>query len=221
MSTSAPILEVESVRRALRDRWWKRPFDLILGVPLTAVSLPVILVLALIVRLDSPGSGFFRQERIGKDGVPFRMWKLRSMRSGVSDSAHRDAAEAWFTKEAEVYKSLGDSRITKFGRFLRKSNLDELPQLFNVLAGEMSLVGPRPSIAYELEFFRARDFERQRVRPGMTGPWQISDREHMPASEMMALDLRYVATATPARDLAIIWGTVLLVLRTVFARVAR
>jgi exopolysaccharide production protein ExoY len=221
MSTSVPVLQAESAHLALPGIWWKRPFDLVLSVPLTLVSLPLILVLALLVRLDSPGSGFFRQERVGRDGAPFRMWKLRSMRTGVSDSAHRDAAQAWFTKDEEVYKSLGDPRITRFGRFLRHTNLDELPQLFNVLIGEMSLVGPRPAIAYELEFYQARDFERQGVRPGMTGPWQISDRERLAASEMMALDRAYMATASPRRDLQIIWGTGLLVLRTIVQKVAR
>jgi lipopolysaccharide/colanic/teichoic acid biosynthesis glycosyltransferase len=221
MSTSAPILGAERAGAAIGDRWWKRPFDLILGVPLTLLALPVILALALLVRHDSPGGGFFQQERIGRGGVAFRMWKLRSMRTGVSDVPHREAAQAWFTGNQEVYKSLGDPRITRVGRFLRRTNLDELPQLFNVLSGEMSLVGPRPAIAYELEFYDPEHLERLRVRPGMTGPWQISDREHLPASEMMALDLRYLATATPVRDLAIIWETGLLVIRSILARLTR
>jgi lipopolysaccharide/colanic/teichoic acid biosynthesis glycosyltransferase len=187
------------------DRW-TRPFDLILGAVATIALLPLIAFLAAMVRLDSRGPAFFRQERVGRDGVPFRMWKFRSMFHNSDDQRHRAAASAWFAAQPKggAYKTLADPRITRVGRFLRRTSLDEVPQLFNVLAGEMSLVGPRPGIAYELEHYLPWYFERQRVKPGMTGLWQVSGRERVSAEAMMTLDVRYVRERTPWFDLKIL-----------------
>jgi lipopolysaccharide/colanic/teichoic acid biosynthesis glycosyltransferase len=192
------------------EGWWKRGLDLVIASVAALVSLPLIACLALIVRLDSSGPVFFRQERIGRDGAPFRMWKFRSMYHNSDDRRHRADASAWFAAQPKSgsYKTLSDPRITRAGRFLRKTSLDELPQLFNVLRGEMSLVGPRPGIAYELDHYLPWYFERQRVRPGITGLWQVSGREKVSANAMMTLDVRYVRQRTPWLDLKILLFTV-------------
>jgi lipopolysaccharide/colanic/teichoic acid biosynthesis glycosyltransferase len=189
--------------------WWKRPLDLTAGAVAMLVLLPVFACLAIMIRLDSPGSVFFRQERVGRDGARFRMWKFRSMYRDSDDMRHRAAAEAWFaaTPTEGRYKSLSDPRITRVGRFIRRTSLDELPQLFNVLGGDMSLVGPRPAIAYELQHYLPWYFERQRVKPGMTGLWQVSGRESVSAGDMMGLDVRYVRECTAWLDFKILLRT--------------
>ncbi len=193
-----------------RDGWKERAFDLGIGTCATIAFLPLIACLAVLVRLDSKGPAFFRQERLGRNGVPFRIWKFRSMHHDSDDRRHRDAASAWFAAQPAEggYKSLADPRITRMGRVLRKTSLDEIPQLFNVLRGEMRLVGPRPGIAYELDHYQPWYFERQMVKPGMTGLWQVSGRERVSAKEMMALDVRYVRERTLWLDLEILLLTV-------------
>ena len=189
--------------------WWKRPFDLAVALPLLVLALPVIGVLALLVVLDSAGPVFFRQERVGQHLGRFRMWKLRTMHSGCHEEPHRRAAADWFAGRAEqdAYKSLADPRITRIGRWLRRLDLDELPQLFNVVRGDMSLVGPRPAIPYELPLYEPPYLDRLRVPPGMTGIWQLTDRERLSAPQMMALDLRYVREASIWLDLKILART--------------
>ena len=195
---------------ARREARRYRAFDLVIGTIATITFLPLIACLAVMVRFDSSGPVFFRQERLGRDGVPFRIWKFRSMYRNSDDQRHRVAATAWFAAQptGHVYKSLADPRITRVGRFLRRTSLDELPQLFNVLRGEMSLVGPRPGIAYELDHYQSWYYERQRVKPGMTGLWQVSGRERVSAQEMMTLDVRYVRERTLWLDFKILLWTV-------------
>lgn len=192
------------------DGWWTRPLDLVVGIAATLALSPLMACLALLVRLDSPGPIFFRQERLGRDGRSFQIWKFRSMYQNSDDQHHRVAASAWFAAQPTDggYKSRRDPRITHIGRLLRKTSLDELPQLFNVLSGEMSLVGPRPGIAYELDHYLSWYFERQRVKPGMTGLWQVSGRDLLSADEMMRLDVRYVRERTLRLDLKILVLTV-------------
>jgi lipopolysaccharide/colanic/teichoic acid biosynthesis glycosyltransferase len=194
---------------------WKRPLDIAVSCVALVLLAPVLLVLVVLVRLDSPGPALFRQERIGRLGKPFWMLKLRSMRLDGGDAHHRAAALAWFTGEPRPagYKSSDDPRVTRIGRFLRRTCLDELPQLVNVLRGEMSLVGPRPAIPYELGHYEPWFFIRQLVAPGMTGLWQVSRRRDTPARTMMELDVRYVREATLSLDLAILARTALCVLR--------
>lgn len=191
-------------------RRWKRPLDLTVGVIATLALLPLLAVVGVVIRLDSPGPVFFRQERVGQDGTRFRIWKFRSMRHNSADARHREAAAAWFSAIPTNghYKSLDDPRITRVGRFIRRTNIDELPQLLNVISGDMSLVGPRPAIAYELDLYLPWYFERQSVKPGMTGLWQVSDREAVSAGDMMAMDVRYVRECSPWLDLKILVQTV-------------
>jgi len=202
-----PLTLAPATAPALR---WKRPFDLVVGTIALLGALPVILCLALAVVLDSPGPAFFGQERVGRDGRRFRIWKLRSMQAGCDQAAHRRAAARWFAGRptSDGYKSLDDPRITRLGRLLRRTNLDELPQLFNVVKGDMSIVGPRPAIPYELAHYRSADFQRMSVPPGITGLWQVSRRDRLSAAEMIELDLRYVQQASPWLDLRILFMTV-------------
>jgi lipopolysaccharide/colanic/teichoic acid biosynthesis glycosyltransferase len=154
----------------------------------------LLALIAVLVRLDSRGPAFYGQVRIGRLGRPFTLWKVRTMYEGSSQDYHRKAASDWFgeRKVGETYKSEDDPRITRVGKYLRRSNLDELPQLFNVLKGEMSLVGPRPMMPYDRPLYEAWYFEREVVRPGVTGLWQVSGRHRLSAGQMMALDVRYV-----------------------------
>ena len=206
-SARGPLTLRPAMTPALR---WKRPFDLVVGTIALLGALPIILCLALAVVLDSPGPAFFGQERVGRDGRRFRIWKLRSMHADCDQAAHRRAAARWFAGRpaSDGYKSLHDPRITRVGRLLRRTNLDELPQLFNVVKGDMSVVGPRPAIPYELAHYRSADFQRQSVPPGITGLWQVSRRDRLSAAEMIELDLRYVQQASPWLDLRILFMTV-------------
>lgn len=189
---------------------WKRPLDLlVVGVSLPLV-LPITGLIAVLIRLDTPGPIFYRQERVGQGGRTFRIWKFRSMYHGSTDREHKEAVDAWFagTPSQGGYKSPRDPRVTRVGRWLRRTSLDELPQLFNVLAGEMSLVGPRPAIPYELEYYLPDHFQRFQVKPGMTGLWQVSGRDACSAEQMMWFDSVYLRKVSLALDLRILVFTV-------------
>ena len=191
--------------------WWKRPLDVLLSLLALAWVGPIMVVIVLCVAIESRGPVFFRQERVGRLGTTFRMWKIRTMYVRCDDAPHRQAAAAWFAGQAasgDRYKTLSDPRITRVGRVLRKTNLDELPQLLNVLRGDMSLVGPRPAIAYELAHYEPAYMERFQVPPGMTGLWQVTRRDRLSAREMMTLDTRYARQASLWLDLKIILLTV-------------
>jgi lipopolysaccharide/colanic/teichoic acid biosynthesis glycosyltransferase len=184
----------------------------VLGLILFA---PVLLAIALLVRLDSPGPVLFRQVRRGYRGRPFRLLKFRTM---VSDAEQRlgDLQACNESAGGVLFKLRQDPRVTPLGRFLRRSSLDELPQLINVLNGEMSLVGPRPLQLRDSERLRHADprgyRRRLEVLPGLTGPWQIGGRSELGYEQMVELDLEYVANHSLSRDLVIIGQTVRAVL---------
>jgi len=187
------------------QRYLKRPFDVaasLLGLTLLS---PVFLVIAILVKLDSPGPVFFRQIRVGKDGREFWFYKFRSM---VQD-AERLKKELMHLNELEgpVFKISEDPRITRTGRFLRRTSLDELPQLINVLRGEMSLVGPRPPLPCEVENYEAWQREKLSVLPGITCLWQISGRNHIGFTEWMRLDIEYIRRQSLGVDLKILIRT--------------
>jgi lipopolysaccharide/colanic/teichoic acid biosynthesis glycosyltransferase len=194
---------------ARRGAWpaVKRALDLAGSAVLLVVLSPVLAAIAVAVRLDSKGPALFRQERLGLEGETFRVTKFRSMRVDASDELHRRYIEQLAAGDAAagdgLKKLTADPRVTRVGAFLRSTSLDELPQLFNVLAGEMSLIGPRPALAYELEHYRPEHFARFSVRPGMTGLWQVSGRANLGFLEMLDLDARYAETGGPATDLRI------------------
>jgi len=188
----------------------KRSLDIVVAAVALVVLAPVFGLLVLLIRLDSPGPAFYQQLRVGRHGATFRLWKFRSMFNGSTQSLHHQASDDWFgeRRNGHRYKSDSDPRVTRVGRFLRRTSLDELPQLWNVLKGEMSLVGPRPVMDYERSRLEGSQFEREAVRPGITGLWQVSGRDRLSAPEMLALDVRYVRAQSFWFDLKILARTV-------------
>jgi exopolysaccharide biosynthesis polyprenyl glycosylphosphotransferase len=198
------LLEVQT--SSPRSRMWvKAVLDRTLAAGLLAVALPVILVSAVAVVLTSRGAPFYRQQRIGVDGRMFTMWKLRSMYQDAD--ARRAALLAESDRDGLMFKMRQDPRVTRVGRVLRRYSLDELPQLWNVLRGDMSLVGPRPPLPEEVDAYRDAVHRRLRVRPGLTGLWQVSGRADLSWDESIRLDLRYVDNWSVAMDLLILWKT--------------
>ena len=179
----------------------KRAFDLAVAIPATIVLAPVMAGLAAWVRIDSPGPAVFRQKRAGAFGRPFTCFKFRSM----VDGAERKGAGLKVTED--------DDRITRAGRVLRRLSLDELPQLINVIRGDMSIVGPRPTVPAQIAHYDTMQRRRLLARPGMTGLAQVRGRASIPWSERIALDVEYVDTWSMALDLRIIADTVRVVLR--------
>lgn len=194
----------------------KRAFDVLIGGVLLLAALPAMAVIAIAVRLTSSGPILFAQQRVGLRGKTFRLLKFRSMHCGASEEVHRRYVHSLLTtpqsatRHRGMYKLADDSRVTGVGRILRRSGLDELPQLWNVLRGDMSLVGPRPPLEYEVELYNSLQMERLAVRPGLTGLWQVSGRNQLAYSDMCELDRQYIRTWSFLGDVAI-------VLRTPFA----
>jgi len=206
----------------VRGAHWhvKRTVDVVVAALSVAVLSPLLGAIALLVKRSSPGPVLFRQERIGMDGARFEMLKFRTMREDASDELHRQYMTAMLAErerheaaDGELFKLTDDPRVTKVGRVLRRFSLDELPQLFNVLKGEMSLVGPRPALAYEVELYE--DWERRRldVLPGMTGLWQVSGRSRLTPADMVRLDVHYAETWSLSLDFRIIARTLLAIIR--------
>jgi exopolysaccharide biosynthesis polyprenyl glycosylphosphotransferase len=207
-----PLLHVEEPEFSGMRRLIKGAVDRVgAGVVLLLLS-PVILVVGALVRLTTPGPALFRQTRIGKDGREFSMIKFRTM---VRDAESRKAELAAANDRADglLFKIRADPRITPLGRFLRKYSLDELPQLFNVVAGSMSLVGPRPPLPAEVAKYGDDVRRRLLVKPGLTGLWQISGRSDLTWEESVRLDLRYVENWTLMYDVMILWKTIFTVVR--------
>jgi lipopolysaccharide/colanic/teichoic acid biosynthesis glycosyltransferase len=195
----------------------KRVFDVVVSAGLLALAAPLLIGLAVLIRLESPGPAFYRQPRVGRHGRIFAMYKLRTMRSGADTQFHEllqpRAAQDARPGPAFVYKLPADPRITRLGRILRKTSLDELPQLLNVLRGEMSLVGPRPELPEVLVHYPAGDLAWLALPPGLTGWWQVNGRSTHPRHLSTAYDHYYLRHASFAFDLAILARTVGAVLR--------
>ncbi|MFC3686884.1 exopolysaccharide biosynthesis polyprenyl glycosylphosphotransferase [Aquipuribacter hungaricus] len=205
------LVHVERPSRHLGRGLGKAVLDRTLGAALlTAAALPLA-VCALAVVLTSPGPAFFRQTRAGLDGRPFTMWKLRSM--VVDAEARREHLLGDSDRDGLMFKMHADPRITRVGRVLRRFSLDELPQLWNVVAGDMSLVGPRPPLMSEFEQYHDAVNRRLRVKPGLTGLWQVSGRADLSWEASVNLDLRYVDNWSLAMDLLILWRTFRVVVR--------
>lgn len=187
----------------------KRIFDVLAATVLLVLVAPILLVAALAVKATSRGPVLFRQRRVGRGGVTFEILKFRTMHCDAE--AHlRSSADLYESYLASGYKlSAGaDPRVTRAGRWLRRFDLDELPQLWNVVRGEMSLVGPRPVPEDELRRYRGMRSFYEAVRPGITGLWQVSGRNRLPYDERVVLDVTYVCTRRPSRDAAILVRTV-------------
>jgi len=167
--------------------------------------LPVLILIWLVVRCDSRGPALFRQQRVGRDGTPFTMLKFRTMRIDAEEQLSRLTAERGVT--ATLFKLADDPRVTRVGRWLRRYSLDELPQLVNIVRGEMALVGPRPALPREVMRYDRETRRRLSVDPGLTGLWQVSGRSDLPWHESVRLDLDYVDHWSLRRDLAIVART--------------
>jgi len=184
----------------------KRCFDIVFSVSFLLVFSPLLLILAIAVKLDSPGPALYRSERIGKKGRVFRCIKFRTM----VDGADRRRAEVAHMNERDgvLFKISNDPRITKLGQFLRKYSLDELPQFLNVLRGEMSVVGPRPPIASEVEEYKLSHLRRLDVMPGITGLWQVQGRQDPSFASYVSMDVNYIDNWSIWLDFKIIMRTV-------------
>lgn len=204
-----PLIHVETPHQAGVGRLAKRVFDIVLASAALVVLAPVLAVIAVLIARDSAGGVLYRQERIGRMGEPFRMLKFRSMSADAD--ARRSELSAGHTKG--LFKLADDPRVTRVGRVLRRFSLDELPQLINVVRGDMSLVGPRPALPSEVSEYDRRELRRLAVTPGLSGLWQVSGRSDLDWADGIRLDLYYVENWSMTQDLQILWRTVRAVVR--------
>lgn len=218
-----PLMELSTPSLKGQQLVMKRLLDLAGALVGLLLAAPVMLLTALAIKLDSSGPVFFKQERIGTGGRRFRVWKFRTMQANASDAAHRELVTRMLVGEEfesghtnaegqQVYKLVNDARVTRVGAFLRRTSIDELPQLFNVLKGDMSLVGPRPPLGYEFEAYDHWQFDRLQVRPGITGLWQVSGRNLLTYRQMCELDVEYVRCWSLYLDFKILFKTIPVVL---------
>jgi lipopolysaccharide/colanic/teichoic acid biosynthesis glycosyltransferase len=215
----------------------KRVMDVLISLVTLPVTLPLMAIIAVAIRLDSPGPAFFVQKRVGKGGRPFRVIKFRTMEHRLDDSPHRDFMKAFvnghvggnrhsdngdfqyafvrafvdpepkYNGNGKTYKPFKDSQVTRVGRLLRKTSLDELPQIINVLKGEMSLVGPRPNVAWEVEEYKPWHYERLEVLPGITGLAQVRGRSAINFDTIARYDIEYVEKQSVSLDVKILFWT--------------
>lgn len=204
--------------RRLGYRIVKRAMDIALCLLILPVALPLMAVAALAIYLDSPGSVIFIQERIGRGGRLFKMYKFRTMAAGSADGNSQAFLQAFVKgqidgadEEREIYKPVHGKKITPIGRILRKTSVDELPQIFNVLRGEMSVVGPRPNMPCEVEVYRPWHHERLELLPGITGLAQVRGRSRIKFDEIVNYDIEYLEKQSLKLDLKILWWTALVV----------
>lgn len=200
----------------------KRASDIVIATIALALLSPLWLIIAVLIKLDSKGPIFYLQERVGMDGRIFLFYKFRTMHVGADNKLHRDYQRQFIAGRQEAnlgnaerpaYKLSADPRITRIGRKLRRASFDEVPQLFNVLMGNMSIVGPRPPIPYEVEAYELWHRKRLDMKPGLTGLWQVSGRNRLPFEEMVRLDLFYIENWSLLLDLKIILRTALVIFR--------
>lgn len=197
-------------------RCFKRMIDVVIATLILLVALPTLVAAAIAIKVDSRGPVLFRQERIGANGRRFRIYKLRTMFAGNDDAIHRAYVTALIKgcapKHEGMFKLTHDPRITRVGRLLRRLSVDEVPQLWNVLRGEMSLVGPRPPLASEVDLYDDRAMQRLAAKPGLTGLPQVSGRCELSFAEIVDLDLEYLNNWSPLLELKILLRTPLVIL---------
>jgi lipopolysaccharide/colanic/teichoic acid biosynthesis glycosyltransferase len=196
--------------------------DILVSVGLFLITWPFWVALAILIKMESRGPVFLKQERVGMDGKMFLMIKFRSMKDGVDDQAHRELMRRTIngedanqgTSDQPIYgKVKDDPRLTKIGSWMRRYSVDELPQIINVMMGQMSIVGPRPPIPYEVRHYKDWHRTRFHVRPGITGLWQVSGRNRLHFEEMVRLDVFYIENWSPWLDLKIMLKTMPVMLR--------
>jgi lipopolysaccharide/colanic/teichoic acid biosynthesis glycosyltransferase len=218
-TTTAAELTAPATRPGLAQSVARRTLDIAIAAVVLLLMAPVIAVVALTFRLSSPGPVFFRQRRLGRGMRPFTVLKFRTMRADADSALHRDYVRSLIGTDApenppdNLYKLVVDPRVTRVGRVLRSWSLDEVPQLWNVLRGDMSLVGPRPVIEYEVEQYPDWYLRRFAVKPGMTGLWQVSGRNERTYEEMVRFDVEYAERRSLWLDLRILARTAIVVMR--------
>ena len=208
------------ISRRWEYRRVKRILDIILCLLVLPFALPLMALISLLVILDSPGPAMFVQERVGRGGRRFRIYKFRTMMWNLDDSAHRAFMRAFVNGEIDqvesekvVFKPFRESQVTRTGRLLRKTSLDELPQILNVLKGEMSLIGPRPNVSWEVEAYKEWHRERLNALPGITGLAQVNGRSCISFDRIVEYDIEYIENQSLRMDLQILWLTVRSVIR--------
>ncbi|MBK8014882.1 MAG: sugar transferase [Deltaproteobacteria bacterium] len=202
------------------NRLFKRAFDILGAAILLFLASPIMVVVAIAIKATSKGPVFFKQQRIGENGQPFWFFKFRSMKVDCDDRIHREYTRRLITEGSAheedaagaVYKIKRDPRLIPIGSFIRRYSIDELPQLLNVIKGDMSLIGPRPPIPYEVEAYRDWHKRRFEAPPGITGLWQVSGRSRLSFEEMVRLDIEYLENWSFTRDVKILWQTMGVVL---------
>jgi len=199
--SGVPLITVRGVTFSPAKRFAKRTFDLVVGLLIVIVGMPLWILFALMIKLDSRGPVFYRQTRVGRGGEQFGMFKFRSM----TDGADRALGELAAANEASgpLFKMHDDPRVTRVGKWMRKFSIDEFPQLINVVLGQMSLVGPRPPLPQETERYSNFHWRRMEVLPGMTGLWQVSGRSRLTFDEMVRLDLFYIENWSVGFDMGL------------------
>lgn len=183
----------------------KRLMDIICSMSALIVLAPIIIVVAILIKIESKGPVIFSQERVGINNKKFKMYKFRSMVVNAEDM--KEKLEKQNERKGPMFKIKNDPRITKIGRFIRKTSIDELPQLINILKGEMSIVGPRPSLPKEVIQFEPWMLERLKVKPGLTCYWQVQGRDHIEFEDWMRLDVKYVKDRNFLLDIKLIFKT--------------
>ena len=195
----------------------KRIFDLAICLMLLPFAAPMMLIIAVLIKLDSPGPPFYIQKRIGKDGRIFRIYKFRTLQLGADTTENRKYMQAFVAGQIEsddmrhgqpVFKPFQEEQVTRVGRILRRTSLDELPQLFNVLSGSMSWIGPRPNVPWEVEKYNLWHYTRLDILPGITGLAQVYGRSSISFDEIVRYDIRYVMNQCFKLDMEIVWLTV-------------
>jgi lipopolysaccharide/colanic/teichoic acid biosynthesis glycosyltransferase len=206
-----------TINRFFTYQWWKYSLDRVIAFFGIIVFSPVMGIIALITKLDSHGEAIYRREQVGENGRIFTAYKFRTMQTGNDDREYKNYIVKYICENAPykidengkpIYKVVDDPRVTRFGALLRKTNLDELPQLFNMLKGDMSLIGPRPDIPFAVDLYKNWHRQRLQVKPGITGLWQVCRRKEVSFEEMVRIDLTYIKKQSLFLDMKIFWSTV-------------
>lgn len=204
-------------KRQLTYIYWKGVLDRMLSPILISALSPLLAIIALIIKLDSPGSAIFRREQVGENGRKFIAYKFRTMfmncdhhiyHSYLVNYIQENAPYKLDENQQPIYKVVDDPRVTRFGAWLRKTNLDELPQLFNVLKGEMSFIGPRPDVPFAVDMYDNWHRQRLKAKPGMSGLWQVSQRKGLSFKDMVLLDIEYINKQSILLDIKIFLSTI-------------
>lgn len=201
-----PLISIKQVRISAFTRLLKRAIDVVFSACVLLLVAPLMGLIALVIKLDSPGPVLFRQVRVGKGGKPFILYKFRSMI--VDAEEQKELLRGLNQADGPIFKMKEDPRVTRLGRWLRRLSWDELPQFFNVLRGDMSLVGPRPPLPEEVTQYQPWHMRRLEIAPGITGLWQVSGRSELPFDEMALLDIYYVEQWSPGLDFKIVLRTI-------------